>query len=495
MKTCVIIGSGLGGLSCGCILALNGFRVIILEQSNQIGGCLQCFQRDGVTFETGMHYIGSAAPGQTLHTIFRYLGIDKRIQLSQLDTNGYDIISLQGRHYPFANGQQAFIDTLSEHFPDSRVELQQYLQKIKRVGDSSAIHSLNRNARQDINAEWQITSVDTVIDQTISNPTLREVLTGILPLYAGIKRKTPFAIHALIADFYNKSAYRIVGGSSRIATALAEQIKQKGGEIHIRQKVVKIECDERRATAVITQQGQRFETDIVISSIHPTATIQLIDSHLIRPIYRHRLKHLVNTIGAFTVYLKFHKNKVPYMNSNLFCYRSSTTWNSEQYDEKSWPKSLLYMHFCHEPHPRYAESGQIISYMKFSDVEKWVGTNVGRRGNEYETFKKQKAEQLICALEKEIPGIRANIESYYTSTPLTYYDYTGTPCGSMYGVAKDVNVFAQGGVSCKTRIPNLLLTGQSTVLHGMLGTLAGSFVTCSEVISTDEIFAQLQAAR
>ena len=58
MKKCIIIGSGLGGLSTSVILAKNGYDVTILEQASQIGGCLQCFQRDGVKFETGMHFIG-----------------------------------------------------------------------------------------------------------------------------------------------------------------------------------------------------------------------------------------------------------------------------------------------------------------------------------------------------------------------------------------------------------------------------------------------------
>ena len=80
MKKCVIIGSGLGGLSCGCILAKNGYEVTVLEQGDQMGGCLQCFRRGDALFDTGMHYIGSAQPGQVLHTYLRYLGIDQKIQ-------------------------------------------------------------------------------------------------------------------------------------------------------------------------------------------------------------------------------------------------------------------------------------------------------------------------------------------------------------------------------------------------------------------------------
>ena len=69
MKKCVIIGSGLGGLSCGCILAKNGYEVTVLEQGLQAGGCLQCFRRGDAVFDTGMHYIGSADRGQVLHKI------------------------------------------------------------------------------------------------------------------------------------------------------------------------------------------------------------------------------------------------------------------------------------------------------------------------------------------------------------------------------------------------------------------------------------------
>ena len=52
----IIIGSGLGGLSSGVILAKNGYDVTVLEQGIQVGGCLQCFTRCGAKFETGMHF-------------------------------------------------------------------------------------------------------------------------------------------------------------------------------------------------------------------------------------------------------------------------------------------------------------------------------------------------------------------------------------------------------------------------------------------------------
>ena len=54
-KKVIIIGSGLGGLSSGVVLAKNGYAVTVLEQGGQAGGCLQCFTRRGAKVETVPH--------------------------------------------------------------------------------------------------------------------------------------------------------------------------------------------------------------------------------------------------------------------------------------------------------------------------------------------------------------------------------------------------------------------------------------------------------
>ena len=129
--------------------------------------------------------------------------------------------------------------------------------------------------------------------------------------------------------------------------------------------------------------------------------------------------------------------------------------------------------------------------MVIPKIGQWIGTRVGHRGEEYEEFKRKHAEKLIEALEKEFPGIKNNIEDYYTSTPLTYLDYTGTEGGSMYGIAKDVSNSTGGRVSHKTKIPNLYLAGQNINSHGMLGTIVGTIVTCGEIIPQEKLYQNL----
>lgn len=201
-KKVIIIGSGLGGLSCGVILAKNGYDVTVLEQASQIGGCLQCFTRYGAKFETGMHFVGSSSKGQTLDRLMTYLEIDKDVELSKLDETGYDVVSLLGQKYKFANGREPFIEQMAEYFPKQRDHLLAYYNLVEKVAGASSLHSL-KYAESDaaVNMEYQLRSINDVVEEVITDPLLAKVLVGNLPLYAAERDKTPFSTHAFIMDF------------------------------------------------------------------------------------------------------------------------------------------------------------------------------------------------------------------------------------------------------------------------------------------------------
>ena len=59
----VVVGSGLGGLSCAAMLAKYGHDVSVFEAHTIAGGCAHSFERDGYTFDSGPSlWAGCAAP-------------------------------------------------------------------------------------------------------------------------------------------------------------------------------------------------------------------------------------------------------------------------------------------------------------------------------------------------------------------------------------------------------------------------------------------------
>merc|ERR1712003_614189 len=65
----IIIGSGIGGMTTGAILARAGKQVLVLEQHDQAGGCCHTFIDKGYEFDVGIHYIGDVG----YPTMFRVL--------------------------------------------------------------------------------------------------------------------------------------------------------------------------------------------------------------------------------------------------------------------------------------------------------------------------------------------------------------------------------------------------------------------------------------
>ena len=123
-----------------------------------------------------------------------------------------------------------------------------------------------------------------------------------------------------------------------------------------------------------------------------------------------------------------------------------------------------------------------------------TAANKNERGQTYEDFKAEKAEKLIVELEKKFPNIRDCIQEVYTSTPLSYRDYIASNNGSMYGYVKDVSRPMQSFISPKTKIPNLMFTGQSINMHGILGVTISAIITCSEVLGKDYLLDKILEA-
>jgi all-trans-retinol 13,14-reductase len=186
------------------------------------------------------------------------------------------------------------------------------------------------------------------------------------------------------------------------------------------------------------------------------------------------------------------KNTVKHFNHNVYYSKDNNVWADKPYTDSTWPNGYMMYSTEDDENQGFAESVVVLAMMKYSDVEQWKDSLPMKRAKEYAEFKEKKTNQLIDLLNLQFPEIKGNIKSIYSASPLTYRDYTGTHEGSIYGIVKDSNSPFETFLSPKTKIPNLLLTGQNVNVHGILGVMMTSFQTLSSLIDVNQCIEEIR---
>ncbi len=425
----IIIGSGFGGLACAHILAQAGKNVLVLESHWQPGGCLQSYQRKGHTFDTGLHYVGGLDEGQTLHDAFNRLGL-LRLPWHRLDAEGFDHIIIDGKTFCLAEGFENFVDTLSESFPHERTALQKYADMLQGPDPNPSINAW----------EW--------LNETFNDSLLIDVLSGSC-LKTELRRESlPLLAFAHSQMSFIQSSWRLKGDSSLIVRSLTDDISKMGGEIICKAEVQQLIEKDGYLIAAQCSNGETYEADIFISDIHPAQALALVQNDKIqRSIYRRRLAMLENTYGMYTYSIVLKPNTLRYFNHNVFAYRGGCVWDDA---------TERVMLSCRVP-----EEGS--EYATMLDLLTPLPTNP------------------LPLAETVISGLSEMVSEQYVSSPQTWQRFTHTPGGSAYGIRKDCRQPLLTMLSPSTSIPNLLLTGQNVMLHGLEG-VAMTALQTTEII-------------
>lgn len=481
----VIIGSGLGGLECAHILSKAGMSVLLLERGTQAGGCLQSYRRHGLAFDTGFHYVGGLDEGQSLHSAFRHLGL-LRLPWQRLD-NHFDRVTIGNQTFNFAQGYDAFVETLTVAFPAERDALNRYADMLKQCGEQQ-FDALNpQTGESSVLSRFFETSAYQYLTETFHDPLLINVLCGTSLKMELRKESLPLFTFAHGNGSFIESSWRLKGDGSLIVNSLADGIRMHGGEIICNAEVQELVEKDGKLVHAVCSNGEIYEGTIFISNIHPAVTCNLAkQSSRMKKVYRSRITHLENTFGMFTVSLRIKPQTLRYFNWNQYIYKEPDVW---AFHLKNNPVSGVLVS-CRIPEDgsKYVQQVDLLTPMNWSECEQWSHTEVGRRGEDYKAMKKRVADECITLAERFIPGLRDRITGCYTSTPLTYRNYTLTPEGSAYGLRKDFRNPMITLLSPRTPIPNLLLTGQNLMLHGLHGVTMTALFTCAEVLGKEPIW-------
>jgi all-trans-retinol 13,14-reductase len=477
----IIIGSGLGGLECAHILSRQGMSVLVLEREVQPGGCMQSYPRRSASapagtkslwYDTGLHYVGGLAEGQALHEKFKELNL-LNLPWQRMDADGFNRVFIEGRNYHIAEGFDHFIDTLAADFPEERQGLRAYADILKK---SLNVHDMENAAPLIEEGAWNF------LNRTFSNPLLIDVISGTAQNMELRKESLPLFVFAHANASYIESSWRLRGDGNQLVHSLVNDIRQYGGEVLCRSEVEELIERDGQVVAARCTNGETYEGRFFISNAHPAITLDLVkQSQLIKPIFRRRMTSSKNTCGFLTVSLRLRPESLPYANYNQFVYRDRDVWEINRPDSPYIINGLMISYRTPEQ-GTFAEQIDLLTPVQWQLFEPWTNTTIGKRGQDYKDLKKRLANECIELTEHCMPGLSHMVDECYVSTPLTYRDYTLTPKGSAYGIRKDYHTPMFNIIPPVTTIPNLLLTGQNLIMHGIEGVTQTAFLTSSTLM-------------
>ena len=441
MYDVVVIGSGISGLMCANILAHSGCRVLVLEKQPRIGGMLQGFSRQGVSYDTGLHYVGGLNEGGPLEWLFRYHGL---MDLPWVRLDCSEEVILDGRSYLIPCGDSEFVNGLLDYFPDEKDSLDNYINALKGIRDSIKDLEADRFSLFSKSAY-------SFLHETVPNPHLRKVLSSMGLRMEMDPESLPFYEYAQINASFIASAWRLGGPSSMIPSAIAEQIRQQGGEILTGVDVTGIKEGE------VVSKDRRFEANFIISSLAPAATVSMMEG--VRGVYKRRITGLESTFGIFSVYIELVPGTVPYTNHSITIDNDVCISFNVPKDGSGWADRLELM----------------------APVRQWPS----ERDAEYEVWKEAKAKGLVRIAETRLTGLSHAIKTCHASTPLTWQRYTGS--ASAFGVKKDYRSALTTFISPRTPVNNVYMTGQSLGLHGILGSSLAALHTSAQIVGYNYI--------
>jgi len=479
----VIIGTGMGGLTAGALLAKTGLKVLLLEKGTQPGGYVVSFRREGFTFDATGVFVGGCEPGGEFEAILKEAGI--QLEFKKIDTirnvyPGFEIALRSG-------GFNHYIERLQAMFPEEKRGIEQYERIISMIG--AEVEALSRIKWYEKAlfpfffrnlVRFSGTTHKAILDSLFQGHELKIALSS-LPVTVPPSQLSFLFVATFLNKVVSKGAFYPKGGMGVISKALADSIERRGGRIRYRTEAARIMTRGNKVTGVVTDGNEVIEVPTVISNVSLPQTYRRLLSEAPPSLFTRRMNRLEYSLSNFIVYLGVRAdtemNALPF-----FTYLRSISDLEEEYrmlrtgEIPENPTLIMVIPSLIDPYlaPEGTHVVKLLSVVPYGYRNGWKKTN--RRS--YQALKEEMTQRFIAHVESRVlPGLAGKIIFHEAATPITLERYTGNEQGAMYGLANTPMQFGRHRPPNRTSIKGLYLAGHYTrPAHGIVGAaISGSF--------------------
>ncbi|MBF8273657.1 MAG: putative FAD dependent oxidoreductase [Magnetococcales bacterium] len=538
----IIIGSGLGGLISGALLAQAGKRVQLLERHDKFGGAATNFKRRDLQVEVSLCLLDGLDAMDFKTPVFHKLGLFDSVSFVSTKIFYNLRHPLLGEDFVMPCGFKEAIDACILRFPRHEKGIRTYFSTIRKLRNTKNNLFLNQlqtgNTPLKELADAYRCGLRGEGDEHPSthpltdNPTdalmraKKISMSRFLQSLFGDDEAIKFALCANVCFFtsnldtmsifefalsqasYHYGVYYVHRGSQKLSDSLVEIIRDAGGETWNRREVTRILVHEGRAVGVEHRQAaiigspkavkhvdtQSSYAKLILGNATPGAIKNLLPKPF-NDIFFNVYDGIPAQTSIWTIYLGFNRKPSHYgvRHYGQFIY---PRWldSMKKYKDScevmgQTPGSRVppFM-FCDysQLDEMITADGQCLGILNWIDL---LGNWHPMEEEIYERRKEQWLDVLINALDQAFPGIKESIVYREMATPRTVRAYLNDPEGVVHGfedpeLMKLGKTFRHGPM---TNIDGLLLASSFAFLGPgySKAILAGT-------VAADQAFRELQ---
>ena len=487
----LVIGAGLGGLTCAIELARQGLKVCVLEQHKVAGGFAHAFRKKGFHFDVSLHFSGGMDPGKTTHGILKSLGLYDRIRTVR-SRNVYRA-EYPESDFTWSNDPEEVAARLKEEFPAEAAgieALMNLLPRIKRdVIGPTLIPDFSRiPAEERLEPKYANLTFAQVLDEHLDDERLKAIF-GQLWGYVGLPPARSSATYSacVFSSVCLEGAYQIVGGGASLSRLLVERLRELGGECLVESPVEEIIVSDGAVRGVRIAGGETLNAPVVVSSADPHQTFKkMIDSDELSRVFMYRIDRMETSLSMYSMYLGLDcsPSEIGIPKGNTFVnygydiedsYRrcldgdlDRTDWgvtSNEGIDDALHPPGC-----------------GIVSTTEIAPPGDWFSLG----DEEYAARKKAVEERLLAKYEKRFGGLMSHVVVSELGTPRTMARFTRSHEGAVFGLAQTVEQSSSKRLRNRTPIHGLYLTGAWTWAGGGYEGAMMSGIQTAEAVIREE---------
>jgi phytoene dehydrogenase-like protein len=504
---CIVIGSGLGGLTAGALCAQAGLKVLVLERNDSFGGAAATYRHQGLTIEGSLHEIDGFDEGDPKKPLLRALGLER--DLTFVDVGDIYVLrgSLLGEPFRLPHGLDAAQAAAIACFPEHKHGLEEYFKRlwaVRQAASSAYVHRLDpswwiSHAPEALRHLWTFlrdgsATVGEVMTELFgTDERVKLALGANLTYWHDDPDRFRFLRYAVAqASFIAGGGHYVRGGSKGLADRLAAVIREAGGELESGREADEILLTDGKVSGVghhCTRGGDRRidAARAALGNAAPQVLASMLPEQQ-RAAFLAPYAGRSPSISLWTLALGLNRP------ARDFGVRTYSTFILPDWMQSFSQIREMAAMFGEDPGARmpfyvFVDYHQIdaglnegppylVSFCGSDRLDNWTPLDPAAR----KARKKAWTGALIRDIDRHFPGIAGAVVHHEMSTAKTMHAYLNTPGGAVYGFSPDVSAIDAFSPGPRTAIPGLWLSSAFTLGGGYTGSMLGGARAAGEAV-------------